>query len=849
VNGDRASAPPAASSTEPEPLARRFVAWTLRHGRTLWAVAILLALPAAWRTAQLYQRLRGDVEELLPRQAPSVLAVDELRQRMPGLQYLGVVVDMGSAANAPAAQRFLADLAQRVRQYPAELQRGVYASDAEERAFLEAHAPLYVSLDDLRTLRARVAARRDYEVAKETGALLDEVPPPPLDFSDIAARYQNAMPKGGTGGGSYVSAPLATGVLLIEVGGFSTSAARGRHLLDRVKEDVRALDLVSYAPGMRVGYAGDVAISVEELSALVSDLSVSSVLVVALVLAVIALYYRWSRGIAALLLPLLLSAVYAFGLASLPPFGVTELNSNTAFLGSILIGNGINFGIVLLARYVEERRGARGVEDALAVAVSGSRAGTLTAALAACVSYGSLVLTQFRGFRQFGIIGGLGMILAWATAFLLMPPLLAWLDSSPRTAPTAHASGAGLESWTARLARGVVRVPRWVVFAGACAIALSVAEVSTFTADKNLETDMSHLRRSDTWTRGEGYWGRRMDAVLARYLTPTVILANDAAHARSIAGALREEAKSAPLSEEIQAIRTIDDVLPRDQEAKLEEVRALREEMTPRLRAAIADKDRALADRLLDSASLTTIGIHDLPHRLTTAMVERDGTYGRTVLVYPQKRQALWQGEGIEAFTRALRDASARAGGKVAGSLPLSADILQSIRHDGPRASLAAFLGVVAIVVVLFRWRVTTLFVLAALLTGVLWLAAGTMALGVKVNFANFIAFPITFGIGVDYSVNVVSRFLDDPERDVVRAVRSTGSAVLLCSLTTVIGYSSLLLAENRALRLFGVVAVLGEIACIVASLTLLPAVLAWVYGVRQGEGSAKGAEASVARL
>ena len=35
---------------------------------------------------------------------------------------------------------------------------------------------------------------------------------------------------------------------------------------------------------------------------------------------------------------------------------------------------------------------------------------------------------QFRGFRQFGVIGGLGMLLAWGTTYLLMPPLLVWLD-------------------------------------------------------------------------------------------------------------------------------------------------------------------------------------------------------------------------------------------------------------------------------------------------------------------------------------------------------------------------------------------------------------------------------------
>ena len=198
----------------------------------------------------------------------------------------------------------------------------------------------------------------------------------------------------------------------------------------------------AYAPGMKVGLTGDVAISAEEMAALVQDLTLSSVLVVVAVLLAIVLFYGWTRSIPALFLPLALSAVYAFGLASLPPFRITELNSNTAFLGSIIIGNGINFGIIQLARYLESRRQGKTVEEALVVALWGTRWGTLSAALAAGVAYASLVAMQFRGFRQFGVIGGLGMAFAWGTTVLLMPPLLSWLDRGRHAPRVRRALGA-----------------------------------------------------------------------------------------------------------------------------------------------------------------------------------------------------------------------------------------------------------------------------------------------------------------------------------------------------------------------------------------------------------------------
>jgi len=92
----------------------------------------------------------------------------------------------------------------------------------------------------------------------------------------------------------------------------------------------------------------------------------------------------------------------------------------------------------------------------------------------------------------------------------------------------------------------------------------------------------------------------------------------------------------------------------------------------------------------------------------------------------------------------------------------------------------------------------------------------------IKINFFNFVALPVSFGIGVDYAVNFVLRYDQDPSQGALGVLRSTGGAILLCSMTTMLGYTALLGSVNQAIRSLGLLAVLGEIGCLAAAALVL---------------------------
>ena len=188
---------------------------------------------------------------------------------------------------------------------------------------------------------------------------------------------------------------------------------------------------------------------------------------------------------------------------------------------------------------------------------------------------------------------------------------------------------------------------------------------------------------------------------------------------------------------------------------------------------------------------------------------------------------ATWDGVLTISASQALREVAATVSppAQLAGGFIVSSEILSVLRKEAVPTTALSFFGVVLVTVVALRRARSAALVIAALVSGVVLMAGALVVLGERINFLNAIAFPITFGIGVEYAVNVLVRHEASPMQ-VARVVGGTGGAVVLCSLTTIIGYSSLLVASNRALFSFGVLAVLGEIACVGVAVLMLPAAL-----------------------
>src|SRR5690606_2251328 len=141
------------------------------------------------------------------------------------------------------------------------------------------------------------------------------------------------------------------------------------------------------------------------------------------------------------------------------------------------------------------------------------------------------------------------------------------------------------------------------------------------------------------------------------------------------------------------------------------------------------------------------------------------------------------------------------------------AAMIRAMERDGPLATIVAFFTVCVVTTLVTRRIRTVAIILGSLICGIVLTVGGAAWLDVRLNFLNFIALPLTFGIGVEYAINVYERIKSSGS--VSAGMASIGGPVVLCSLTTILGFGALTFADNMALQSFGYYAMAGELACI----------------------------------
>ena len=784
---------------------------------------------------------REDLGELLPEGKDSVVEARRVSARLPGAGTLTLVVQT-KTPHRKELEAFVDRLLPKLNAMGPEWVGTVDWGVKDRRAFFDRNKLLFAEYDDLKAAHDELIERYDYEVSKQAGTIVDEdaTPPPPITAASIKKRLrggkeEDPAKKDPYPDGYYLSADEQLAAVLVR------TPASGKKKVDELKRKISAaIAEAKLDDGMEVHYTGGLITGAEDFDAIVRDLGEVGAGGTAGVLLVVTLFFFRVRTIFAMGATILIGLAWTFGLTR---FTIGYLNTATGFLISIIAGNGINYGIVYMARYLEARRdGGADPTRAVAIAHADTWVATLSAAATSCLAYGSLVLTDFRGFKHFGVIGGYGMILCWIATYLFTPAILVAservMPAFKPTKPGEHTKQRGY--YGVAFSKLATLAPRTLTVIGAVVGIASVFFAVKFFRSDPMEYDMNTISNADRTPTAARQLQNRVDDIVGRLgQDGLAIMVDRLDQIPLLETELLARRDAAPKNAKpFQDVVTIQTLLPKDQVRKLPLVKEMRDRiLRAKKRGMITDKDWAELAPEIPPENLAAIGIADLPEQVARAFTEVDGTRGRIVYIVPAEGESVWDAKYLMRWADSFRYVKLPTGEVIKGSgqSVIYADMIRTIGEDAPKAIIACSLGTILVIIIAFRGQPQALGVFIPWMLGVSAMVAYLQLRAIHLNFLNFVAIPITIGIGAEYAHNLMQRYRTEGDANLERVVVETGGAVVLCSMTTTIGYLALLWSINRGIVSLGRAAAVGEITCVLAAVLFLPAFLTWRARRRAG--------------
>ncbi len=842
----------------------------------VFVVGVALAMLAAcWTYAQRLE-VRSDVMELLPRDSPGFQAFERRLDRVGGRATITLVCESPDrSANEHFIDAMSASLTKviddrarcaascasaRGTMTSGELEgRSPSSESADRKACVDACGPELIAFFESGTKDVRAFfqdnkwlyvdkkeleeadSTLDRQIAIQSGVVEDlegddKTPQTSLGMQAYREKWKSRADERDDFPTGYFASPDGTQMALRI---FSTGAGMGggkdEKLLAHVQGMVDELRPASFHPSMKIGFGGDIPNAKAEKDSLISEALIATGIAAGLILVAIVWFYGSVWALPIIFFPPLfgIGCAYAFATAK---YGF--VNSSGAFLGAIILGGGINYPIVLFSRYKEFRARNMPPDVARREAVWNAFRAELVGSSVASIAYGSLTVTRFRGFSQFGVIGFVGMLLVWISMIPCLPALVVlverlqpklpkWMRESP-----PHVDTDGSRGIVSRIVGDATeRWPRVFVGIGLAVTLVAVLKLPSFLKDP-WEYDFDKLGSKGARSSGAFQWSAKADKILngRMNLSGSLVLADRPEQVPEVkARILANDAKD-PEGGLIEGVSTVWDFLPgtpEEQRAKLEVLERIRDRLTERVVARLEPEEQKEIREMIPPETLRVLGPDDLPAMLERRFQERNGTIGTVFYVRYKPSVSRNDGHNLIRMANTIDGIVLADGTRVdtASRATVFAEMIRSLERDGPLATGVSFVAVLCVVIVATASKRGTFSVIATLILGVTWMLGFASLVGARLNFLNFIALPITFGIGSEYPFNIFdrSRLLGG---DITSAVKLHFGAVALCSYSTIIGYGSLIFADNQALQSFGKLSIAGEIACVIGALCFLPALL-----------------------
>jgi predicted RND superfamily exporter protein len=164
----------------------------------------------------------------------------------------------------------------------------------------------------------------------------------------------------------------------------------------------------------------------------------------------------------------------------------------------------------------------------------------------------------------------------------------------------------------------------------------------------------------------------------------------------------------------------------------------------------------------------------------------------------------------------------------VLGTPIMNFELIRGMKEAYEQAGLYAFVGMVFLVLLAFRAVRPALLALMPLAVGSLWTLGLMGLLQVKFNVANLIVLPLIMAPAVEGGIMIVYRYREEASKGWRPSPLppSTGRAMVFSSLSTIVGFGSLMISDQQGIFSIGLLLTMGVASVLLASVTVLPSLL-----------------------
>jgi predicted RND superfamily exporter protein len=617
----------------------------------------------------------------------------------------------------------------------------------------------------------------------------------------------------------YLLSPDGKALLMVADPSFTSADIKSAQALVQKLEGIK-----QSFPSVRISFVGPHTMTVGKSGVMQGDLLISFLSSLAIVLALFYLAYRRWATLLFVGFPLLVGVQLTLGAAAL---FIGGLNLITVAFAAIIVGLGVDFAIHIYQRYHHERASRKKPNKAVEVALTRTGTSVWTGGLTTIAAFLTLLLARIQGIVELGILVAAGLFFCLLTITLVLPAFLIWAERRGYRYRPLKTWGLGqLTSFLKKHFRLVlICLIALVVIGGYLGTRVRVTGGVEGFRPRGIE-GVDTLERMQERFGGHGagmtvlLQGRDLNQLLREQETIASFFQDTYSDNEGILF-VTHLAQFIPSAEKQK--RVLDELRRgMDYQGTARSLdRALeREGLNPDAFARTGKMLKGLAYREVSIPPGTVL--QEMARTPLAEVLERYVVEGEDG--YRLRQEIRFDPITVDPLRLQKEITIIAPQARCTSNELIALQLRGMVKRD---FTLLAPLALAVVLVLLFlhfrnpRWVGMAL---TPLLSGVAYMLGASALLGIDLNPANAVAIPLILGIGIDDGIHIVHRYRE--RKDVGQAVKLTGRAVIMTSLTTMVGFGSLSTSHFPALASLGQLALLGIGGCLLTSLLLLPSLL-----------------------